>query len=145
MSTKPTYEEMEKALIHLDDAWANFLGQVCSNPVTNAWGKTVNFTEVNKHREQASSVISRLRTGNVPAPTLQAYLSNEDNSYSFKDTVLDYFVEQEQRRQSKNCPEIQDWQEIADEVEEGLDARPAIEVLKAIFYALSKASKGEAR
>lgn len=145
MSTKPTYEELEKALLHLDDAWSDLFGQACSNPITNAWGQKINFTQVNEHREKASSVVSRLRTANVPAPTLQTYLSNENNAYSFRDAVLDYFVKQEQRRQSKNCPEVQEWQEIANEVEEGLDSRPVLEVVEAIFYALSKASKGETK
>ncbi|WDR21490.1 hypothetical protein PJM36_0205 [Salmonella phage vB_SenM_UTK0005] len=37
---KPTYDELAAALIHLDDAFQDLFGQVCSNTVTNAWGKT---------------------------------------------------------------------------------------------------------
>lgn len=150
MSTKPTYEELEKALLHLDDAWSDLFGQACSNPITNAWGQKINFTKINDFREMASGVVHHVKVAKkLEAPkvhlALQTYLSDEDNSHSFKDTVLDYFVKQEQRRQSKNCPEVQEWQEIANEVEEGLDSRPVLEVVEAIFYALSKASKGEAR
>lgn len=43
------------------EAWDDLFSQCCSNPVSDAWGNPVNFTLVNKAREQ-SSVKS-------PAPT----------------------------------------------------------------------------
>lgn len=92
---KPTYDELAAALIHLDDAFQDLFGQVCYNTVTNAWGKPVNFSVMNKHREQASSTISNLRrTMDAKQPSIQQYLENFDE-YSFKDLLFKDLVEQE--------------------------------------------------
>lgn len=110
---KPTYEEMQAALLNLDQAWHELFGQICSNPVKNAWGQPINFAEINNLREKASSVVYHAKASQAESVTpkttlsLQAYLADKDNSHNFRDHVLDYFVQQEQRRQSKNCPEVQ--------------------------------------
>lgn len=80
---KPTYDELAAALIHMDDAFQDFFGQVCSNPVTNAWGQPVNFSVMNKHREQASSTISNLRqTVDAKQPSIQQYLETSTSILS---------------------------------------------------------------
>lgn len=141
---KPTYEELATALIHMDDAFQDLFGQVCSNPVMNAWGKPVNFAVMNKHREQASSTISNLRqTMDVKQPSIQRYLENFDE-YSFKDLLFKDLVEQEQRRQSKNYSEVQSSDEIRQNIEQEFDnAYDPIGLAVMIVKALSYTAKGE--
>ncbi|WQZ19173.1 hypothetical protein HNGLIVSP_CDS0090 [Escherichia phage 241] len=141
---KPTYDELAAALIHLDDAFQDLFGQVCSNTVTNAWGQPVNFSVMNKHREQASSTISNLRrTMDAKQPSIQQYLENFDE-YSFKDLLFKDLVEQEQRRQSKNCSEVQSSDEIRQIVEQEFDNMyDPIGLAVMIVKALAYAAKGE--
>ncbi|AGF89043.1 putative uncharacterised protein [Salmonella phage Vi01] len=141
---KPTYDELAAALIHLDDAFQDLFGQVCSNTVTNAWGKPVNFSVMNKHREQASSTISNLRrTMDAKQPSIQQYLENFDE-YSFKDLLFKDLVEQEQRRQSKNCSEIQSSDEIREILEQEFEGTcDPIGLAVMIVKALAYAAKGE--
>ncbi|AFU64304.1 hypothetical protein KB816_002965 [Salmonella enterica] len=141
---KPTYDELAAALIHLDDAFQDLFGQVCSNTVTNAWGKPVNFSVMNKHREQASSTISNLRrTMDAKQPSIQQYLENFDE-YSFKDLLFKDLVEQEQRRQSKNCSEVQSSDEIREILEQEFEGTcDPIGLAVMIVKALAYAAKGE--
>ncbi|AFO10319.1 hypothetical protein AB4U81_003495 [Salmonella enterica] len=141
---KPTYDELAAALIHLDDAFQDLFGQVCSNTVTNAWGKPVNFSVMNKHREQASTTISNLRrTMDAKQPSIQQYLENFDE-YSFKDLLFKDLVEQEQRRQSKNCSEVQSSDEIREILEQEFEGTcDPIGLAVMIVKALAYAAKGE--
>lgn len=52
-------------------------------------------------------------------------------------------IDQEQRRQSKNCPEIQSREEIWEQVREGME--DTIDLAVMIAKALSYAAKGETK
>lgn len=150
----PDQGELTSALLYLDDAWSELFAQTCSNPVTNAWGKPVDFTEVNNFREKASGVVYRTRLAlkgetkeaqPEPAPVstgIQNYLENFDE-YSFTDLLLRDMINAERRRQEKNCPEVQSDYEIEQSVREGLEASIGLAVM--IVLALSYAAKGETK
>ena len=156
-SNEPTYEELVQSLLALDDGWSDLFGQCCSNPVKNAWGEDVDFTALNKGREVASSTIYKLRSSisnteadvkqsevktDKPSTTgIQKYLENFDE-YAFTSLLLRDMVEQEQRRQSKNCPEVQPAHEIEEAIKmESNDS--SIQLALMIVKALSYAAKGE--
>lgn len=156
-SDEPTYEELVQSLLALDDGWSDLFSQCCSNPVKNAWGEDVNFTALNKGREVASSTIYKLRSSisnteaDVKQPEtkmdkpstsgIQKYLENFDE-YAFTSLLLRDMVEQEQRRQSKNCPEVQPAHEIEEAIKmESNDS--SIQLALMIVKALSYAAKGE--
>lgn len=156
-SDEPTYEALVQSLLALDDGWSDLFGQCCSNPVKNAWGEDVDFTALNKGREVASSTIYKLRSSisnteadvkqsevktDKPSTTgIQKYLENFDE-YAFTSLLLRDMVEQEQRRQSKNCPEVQPAHEIEEAIKmESNDS--SIQLALMIVKALSYAAKGE--
>jgi hypothetical protein len=127
----PGRDELTSALLHLDDAWSELFAQTCSNPVTNAWGKPVDFTEVNNFREKASGTVYRTRLAlkgetkeaqpEAPATTgIQKYLENFEE-YSFTDLLLRDLINTERRRQEKNCPVVQSDDEIEQIVREELN------------------------
>lgn len=149
----PDQGELTSALLYLDDAWSELFAQTCSNPVTNAWGKPVDFTEVNNFREKASGAVYRTRLAlkgetkeakpEAPATTgIQKYLENFEE-YSFTDLLLRDMINAERRRQEKNCPEVQSDYEIEQSVREGLEASIGLAVM--IVQALSYAAKGETK
>lgn len=151
MTTKPTYEELATALVHLDDAWSELFAQTCSNPVTNAWGKPVDFTEVNNFREKASGTVYRTRQAlkdtkpETPTTGIQNYLENFDG-YSFTDLLLRDLINTERRRQEKNCPVVQSDDEIEQIVREELNGTYSpIDLAVMIVQALSYAAKGETK
>lgn len=154
-SDEPTYEALVESLLALDDGWSDVFGQCCSNPVKNAWGENVDFTALNKGREVASSTIYKLRSSmktteaktsevkqtNPPKSGIQEYLENFDE-YSFTNLMLRDLIDQEERRQSKNCPEVQSRDEIRASVERDFDydfMKLAVMIAKALSYA----AKGE--
>lgn len=154
-SDEPTYEALVQSLLALDDGWSDLFGQCCSNPVKNAWGQNVDFTALNKGREVASSTIYKLRSSmktseskipevkqtNPPKSGIQEYLENFDE-YSFTDLMLRDLIDQEERRQSKNCSEVQSRDEIRASVERDFDydfMKLAVMIAKALSYA----AKGE--
>lgn len=154
-SDEPTYEALVESLLALDDGWSDVFGQCCSNPVKNAWGENVDFTALNKGREVASGTIYKLRSSmktseaktsevkqtNPPKSGIQEYLENFDE-HSFTDLMLRDLIDQEERRQSKNCPEVQSRDEIRALVERDFDYG-SIELAVMIAKALSYAAKGE--
>lgn len=152
----PNQDELAAAVVHLDDAWSELFAQTCSNPVTNAWGKPVNFTEVNNFREKASGIVYRTRLAlkgesteakqEAPATTgIQNYLENFDE-YSFTDLLLRDMINTERRRQEKNCPEVQSDHEIEQQVREELNGTYSpIDLAVMIVQALSYAAKGETK
>lgn len=154
-SDEPTYEALVQSLLALDDGWSDLFGQCCSNPVKNAWGQNVDFTALNKGREVASSTIYKLRSSmktseskipevkqtNPPKSGIQEYLENFDE-YSFTDLMLRDLIDQEERRQSKNCPEVQSRDEIRVLVERDFDYG-SMQLAVMIVKALSYAAKGE--
>ncbi|AUG87711.1 hypothetical protein HOS54_gp005 [Klebsiella phage Menlow] len=154
-SDEPTYEALVESLLALDDGWSDVFGQCCSNPVKNAWGENVDFTALNKGREVASGTIYKLRSSmktseaktsevkqtNPPKSGIQEYLENFDE-HSFTDLMLRDLIDQEELRQSKNCPEVQSRDEIRASVERDFDydfMKLAVMIAKALSYA----AKGE--
>lgn len=154
-SDEPTYEALVQSLLALDDGWSDLFGQCCSNPVKNAWGQNVDFTALNKGREIASTTIYKLRSSmktseskipevkqiNPPKSGIQEYLENFDE-YSFTNLMLRDLIDQEERRQSKNCSEVQSRDEIRASVERDFDydfMKLAVMIAKALSYA----AKGE--
>ena len=151
----PDQGELAAALVHLDDAWSELFIQTCSNPVTNAWGKPVDFTEVNNFREKASGTVYRTRLAlkgetkdakkEVPASGIQKYLENFEE-YSFTDLLLRDLINTERRRQEKNCPVVQSDHEIEEIVREELNSTYSpIDLAVMIVRALSYAAKGETK
>ncbi|BBK03743.1 hypothetical protein [Enterobacter phage EspM4VN] len=152
----PNQDELAAAVVHLDDAWSELFAQTCSNPVTNAWGKPVNFTEVNNFREKASGIVYRTRLAlkgesaegkqEAPASTgIQNYLENFDQ-YSFTDLLLRDLINTERRRQEKNCPVVQSDHEIEEIVREELNGTYSpIDLAVMIVQALAYAAKGETK
>ncbi|EHT1484541.1 hypothetical protein KXE51_003521 [Salmonella enterica] len=150
----PDQGELTSALLYLDDAWSELFAQTCSNPVTNAWGKPVDFTEVNNFREKASGTVYRTRLAlkgetkeakpEAPATTgIQKYLENFEE-YSFTDLLLRDLINTERRRQEKNCPTVQSDREIEEIVREELNSTYSpIDLAVMIVRALSYAAKGE--
>lgn len=164
---KPTYEELASALLILDDAWYNLFGQVCSNPVTNAWGKSVDFTAMNNAREKTSGVVYRLKASEqeflsdlaeyknsskplelTPAPeepaespSLQKYLAESDE-YNFMDLLMEDMVLEEQRRQSKNCRTVMSSAEIRKNMHDEISYELR-EFSSLLFRALQRAATGE--
>lgn len=144
----PSYEEMKAALLALDNAWQHLLYQIGSNLVKDSFGNLVVFTEINRYRQAASGAVYAARNADadllpvVQKPTLQMYLENSDE-YSFKDLLLSDAVEQEQRRQSKNQPEVEAAHVIQDRLEEELNQDGSIDFAVMIFKALQKAAKGQ--
>lgn len=146
-SDEPTYESLVESLLAMDDGWNDIFSQCFSNEVKNAWGEKVNFTALNKGREVASTTIYKLRCSRSEADVevkrpessasgIQKYLENFDE-YSFTSLLLRDMVEQEQRRQSKNCPEIQTAHEIEEAIK--MDSNDstiqlAIMIVKALSY-----------
>lgn len=154
-SDEPTYEEVVQSLLALDDGYSDLFGQCCSNPVKTAWGENVDFTAVNKGREAASSTIYKLRktSGDNPVAKMdtpavkgiQNYLENFDE-YSFTDLLLRDLIDQEERRQSKNCPEVQPRHEIEQSIKEDLyGGYDPISLAVMIVRALSYAAKGDTK
>lgn len=154
-SDEPTYEALVQSLLALDDGCSDLFGQCCSNPVKNAWGQNVDFTALNKGREVASTTIYKLRSSmktseskipevkqtNPPKSGIQEYLENFDE-YSFTNLMLRDLIDQEERRQSKNCSEVQSRDEIRASVERDFDydfMKLAVMIAKALSYA----AKGE--
>lgn len=152
----PDQDELASALMYLDNAWSELFAQTCSNPVSNAWGKSLDFTEVNNFREKASGTVYRTRLAlkgetkeaqpEAPATTgIQKYLENFDQ-YSFTDLLLRDLVNTERRRQEKNCPTVQSDHEIEEIVREELNsAYSPIDLAVMIVQALSYAAKGETK
>ncbi|WPJ72096.1 hypothetical protein DEEACLCL_00079 [Salmonella phage CRW-SP2] len=165
---EPTYEELAKALLVLDDAWYDLFGQVCSNPVKNAWGQPVNFTVFNQAREQTSGIVYRLKKASAaraeefleahqeflkqnhpvvfqPEPdTLQSYLAkSDDHGYNMKDMLLEHFVDQERRRISKSGEG--EPHNLESEVETRINNLeiPLVDVLQAAFGVLARVAKGK--
>lgn len=150
----PDRGELTSALLYLDDAWSELFAQTCSNPVTNAWGKPVDFTEVNNFREKASGTVYRTRLAlkgetkeaqpEAPATTgIQKYLENFEE-YSFTDLLLRDLINTERRRQEKNCPTVQSDREIEEIVREELNGTYSpIDLAVMIVRALAHAAKGE--
>lgn len=155
-SEMPGQDELAAAVMYLDNAWSELFAQTCSNPVTNAWGKPVDFTEVNNFREKASGIVCRTRLAlegesaegkqEAPASTgIQKYLENFDE-YSFTDLLLRDMINTERRRQEKNCPEVQSDHEIEQTVREELNGTYSpIDLAVMIVQALSYAAKGETK
>lgn len=160
-SDEPTYEDVVQSLLALDDGYSDLFGQCCSNPVKTAWGENVDFTAVNKGREAASSTIYKLRSSisnaeadvkqsevkpDKPSTTgIQKYLENFDE-YSFTDLLLRDLIDQEERRQSKNCPEVQPRHEIEQSIKEDLyGGYEPISLAVMIVRALSYAAKGDTK
>lgn len=156
-SDEPTYEALVQSLLALDDGWSDLFGQCCSNPVKNAWGQNVDFTALNKGREVASSTIYKLRSSmktseskipevkqtNLPKSGIQEYLENFDE-YSFTGLMLRDLIDQEERRQSKNFPEVQSRDEIRALVERDFDYG-SMQLAVMIVKALSYAAKGDTK
>lgn len=147
----PHQGELATALVHLDNAWSELFAQTCSNPVTNAWGKPVDFTEVNNFREKASGTVYRTRQAlkdtkpETPTTGIQNYLENFDE-YSFTDLLLRDLINTERRRQEKNCPVVQSDGEIEQIVREELNGSYSpIDLAVMIVQALSYAAKGETK
>lgn len=152
----PDQGELAAAVMHLDDAWSELFSQTCSNPVTNAWGKPVDFTEVNNFREKASGTVYRTRLAlkgetkeaKPEAPTttgIQKYLENFEE-YSFTDLLLRDLINTERRRQEKNCPTVQSDHEIEEIVREELNSTYSpIDLAVMIVQALAYAAKGETK
>lgn len=156
-SDEPTYEALVQSLLALDDGCSDLFGQCCSNPVKNAWGQNVDFTAFNKGREVASTTIYKLRSSmktseskipevkqtNPPKSGIQEYLENFDE-YSFTGLMLRDLIDQEERRQSKNCPEVQSRDEIRASVERDFDYG-SMQLAVMIVKALSYAAKGDTK
>lgn len=152
----PNQDELAAAVMYLDDAWSELFAQTCSNPVANAWGKPVDFTEVNNFREKASGTVYRTRLAlkgesvnakqEAPAATgIQNYLENFEE-YSFTDLLLRDLINTERRRQEKNCPVVQSDDEIEQIVREELNGTYSpIDLAVMIVRALSYAAKGETK
>lgn len=151
----PDQGELAAAVMHLDDAWSELFSQTCSNPVTNAWGKPVDFTEVNNFREKASGTVYRTRLAlkgetkdakkEVSTSGIQQYLENFDQ-YSFTDLLLRDLINTERRRQEKNCPTVQSDHEIEEIVREELNSTYSpIDLAVMIVQALAYAAKGETK
>lgn len=154
MTTKPTYEELAQAILLLEDAWGELFGQVCSNPVRNAWGMTVDFTAINIAREKTSGLVYRLKHHSVettplasepPRPTLQQYLQDsDDQGYNMKDMLLEQFVAAERRRMGKSG-ESETGRSLYYEVEQDINNLqiPLVDVLQAVFHVFERAAKGD--
>lgn len=168
---KPTYDELASAVLLLEEAWNDLFSQVCSNPVTNAWGKPVNFTVLNQAREQTSGLVYRLKelSGKMaedfakehkeymespkslvlePAvSTLQSYLANsDDHGYNMKEMLIEYYVEQELRRINKNGEDQRErWLGLAIEERINNNEIPLVDILQAVFYVLEKVAKGNTK
>lgn len=57
--SEPTREELLKALLMYEAAFADLFGQCCSNPIKNAWGKEISLTNLNDAHENAERLIRR--------------------------------------------------------------------------------------
>lgn len=149
---KPTYDELASAVLLLEEAWNDLFSQVCSNPVTNAWGKPVNFTVLNQAREQTSGLVYRLKelSGKMAedfAKEHKEYLESPKSvvlepessvvkeeppslqkylenfdEYSFTSLLLRDMVDMERRRQGKNCSEVQSDYDIEQMFRDQLEA-----------------------
>lgn len=173
MNTKPTYEQLAAALVNMDEAFSELFAQTCSNPVKNAWGKEIDFSKINEHRMLCQNVIHNLRTcgddryayehlkgemppvmlSGRPAPVveepkhnLQTYFADRNfNEYNFRDILLRDLVEQEQRRQSKNCSEVEEAHEIQQRIESEYaeSGTGDLEFATMIAQALHRIAKGD--
>lgn len=92
------------------------------------------------------AIVAALKEPGAQEPTpvasnIQKYLENFDE-YSFTGLMLRDLIDQEERRQSKNCPEVQSRDEIRALVERDFDYG-SMELAVMIAKALSYAAKGE--
>lgn len=155
---QPTREELIKAVADYEEAFSDLFAQCCSNPVKNAWGQTIDFTKLNIARQDnyaaanfcREAVKNPMPEAPVTAPVMaatpaatstniQKYLENFDE-YSFTDLLLRDMVEEEQRRQSKNCPEVESEDSIMERYRE--EMRDSIDMAVFVVKALSHAAKG---
>lgn len=174
MTTKPTYEELAQGVLDLEEAWQDLFGQICSNPVKNAWGQPVDFTNINNAREKTSGLVYRLKYHSAeavkkfveecqdyrkssdpvllmpsepPRPTLQQYLQDsDDQGYNMKDMLLQSFVDEERRRMSKTG-EDESGRNLYSEVEQKINDLDIslVDVLQAVFHVFERAAKGDTK
>lgn len=144
MTTKLTYEELAQVVLTFDKTLKNLYAALGARP-TSERGDVVNMLELLNPLWDIDAIVTSLKEpAPAPAPeaNLQKYLENFDE-YSFTDLLLRDMIDQEQRRQSKNCPEVQSREEIGEQVREGLEASIGLAVM--IVQALSYAAKGETK
>lgn len=146
MSTKPTYEELAQTVLCFDKTLKNLYAALGAHP-TSEKGDVVILLELLNPLWGVDNIVVALKEPTPepePAPdsNIQKYLENFDE-HSFTDLLLRDMIDQEQRRQSKNCPEIQSREEIGEQLREGMEDTIGLAVM--IVQALSYAAKGETK
>ena len=150
MTTKPTYEELAQTVLTFDDTLKTLYKVLGKNPTSES-GDAVNLLLLLNPLWDIDATIAALKDPGAqepepePAPAstgIQNYLENFDE-YSFTDLLLRDMIEEEQRRQSKNCPEIQSRQEIENAIRADMGMNETISIAVMIVQALSYAAKGE--
>lgn len=165
MNKSPTYEELASALVAMDEAYHELFAQCCSNPIYNSWNQQLNLAAFNKYREQASSTISKLRLSGderyayehikkqlppeqivepEPKTNLQSWMERDFDEYSFRDILLANMVDQERRRQDKNCPVVEDDETIQRKIEEELGS-DMLNFAAMLASAFSRIARGEVK
>lgn len=149
MTTKPTYEELADTVRMFDKTLKSLYNALGRHPKSEA-GKEVDLLNLLQPLWSVDGIVAALNEpvkAEVPEASevsnIQKYLENFDE-YSFTDLLLRDMISSEQRRQSKNCPEVQSREEIGKTIREDLNGcYSPIELAVMIVQALSYAAKGE--
>lgn len=147
MPTKPTYEELTQVVLTFDKTLKTLYNVLGKNPTSES-GKTVNLLLMLNPLWDIDAIVAALKEPEAQEPTpvasnIQKYLENFDE-YSFTDLMLRDLIDQEERRQSKNCPEVQSRDEIRASVELDFDYG-SMQLAVMIAKALSYAAKGDTK
>lgn len=150
--TKPTYQQ----LVDTVKAYDKFIkSMICGiqfskeqsdkimellNPL---WGVDNIVAQCNEMDASDDNPVAEMDT--PAAKGIQNYLENFDE-HSFIDLLLRDLIDQEERRQSKNCPEVQPRHEIEQSIKEDLySGCDPVSLAIMIVQALSYAAKGDTK
>lgn len=150
MLIKPTYEELAQVVLTFDKTLKTLYNALGKNPTSES-GNTVNLLLLLNPLWDIDAIVAALKESEAQEPTpvattnIQNYLENFDE-HSFTDLLLRDLIDQEERRQSKNCPEVQPRHEIEQSIKEDLyGGYDPISLAVMIVQALSYAAKGDTK
>lgn len=150
--TKPTYQQLVDTVKAYDKFIRSLINDI--NPskeqkdklmqlLRPLWGVDEIVAQCNAMDASDDNPVVKIDT--PAAKGIQNYLENFDE-HSFTDLLLRDLIDQEERRQSKNCPEVQPRHEIEQSIKEGLyGGYDPVSLAVMIVQALSYAAKGDTK
>lgn len=150
--TKPTYQQLVNTVKAYDKFIRSLINDI--NPskeqkdklmqlLDPLWGVDEIVAQCNAMDASDDIPVAEMDTS--ASKGIQNYLENFDE-YSFTDLLLRDLIDQEERRQSKNCPEVQPRHEIEQSIKEDLyGGYDPVSLAVMIVKALSYAAKGDTK